>query len=297
MLLNKKIPFKYLFNKIKYDVLTVIAVASIILFITSRYAFALPEIPLTIPMFLGTAISILLSFKLSQSYDRWWEARKVWGSIVNDSRSLIIQLNGFVINGNAAAIKKIAYRQIAWCYSLSQSLRGLDPLKDLASFIADEEMEAIQSHANKPLALLQFHSNDIKGLKASGQLDVFSQIHIDKTIIRLCDAQGKAERIKNTVFPVTYRKFLHYIIYLFLITLSISLNNLAYYYELPILLLISSAFFFLEKSATHMQDPFENKPTDTPMTSISKTIEVNLKQLINDKDVPAIVKPEGYFVM
>ncbi|HRP61146.1 MAG TPA: bestrophin family ion channel, partial [Vicingus sp.] len=86
MLLNKKVPFSYILNKVKYNIVYVFILSIIALYLTEKYHFLLPEIPLTIPVFIGTAISILLSFKLNQSYDRWWEARKVWGSIVNDSR-------------------------------------------------------------------------------------------------------------------------------------------------------------------------------------------------------------------
>lgn len=79
MLLKKRIPLYYIINKVKYDLVIVLIVSLSALFITDKYKDLLPEMPLTIPTFIGTAISILLSFKLSQSYERWWEARKVWG--------------------------------------------------------------------------------------------------------------------------------------------------------------------------------------------------------------------------
>lgn len=286
MLLNKPIPISYIVNKVKYDLLYVLILSLSVLFITNRYQELLPEMPLTIPAFLGTAISILLSFKLSQSYDRWWEARKVWGSIVNDSRTFVIQLKTLTAKGNDDLIKKIAFRQIAWCYSLGQSLRGLNPTENLEKFISTEDIEEIKQHNNKPLALIYLHGMDIKDLKANNQLDIFSQLQFDNTLLRLCDAQGKAERIKTTIFPVTYRLFLHSIIYLFVATLSISLKGVGGFFEIPLLLLISAAFFLLEKSATHMQDPFENKATDTPITSIARTIEINIKQLLKETEIP-----------
>lgn len=294
MLLNRPIPPRYILNKVKYDLIYVLIVSLSVIFLTSRYRDLIPEMPLTIPAFIGTAISILLSFKLNQSYDRWWEARKVWGSIVNDSRSFVIQLQSFIPKENDNIIRKIALRQIAWCYSLGQSLRGLNPTGNLNSLISPEELEVIKQHTNKPLALLQLHSADIKKLKGDNQLEVFSHIQLDSTLVRLCDAQGKAERIKSTVFPVTYRLFLHAIIYLFVVTLSIALKDVLGLFELPLLLLISSAFFLLEKSATHMQDPFENRPTDTAMTSIARTIEINIKQLIKETDIPKPLQPERF---
>ncbi|WP_316809380.1 bestrophin family ion channel [Pedobacter agri] len=71
--------------------------------------------PLGIPAFLGTAISVILSFKLNQSYDRWWEARKIWGSIVGDSRTFVLQLQSFLYTGNDDAILTLCFRYIAWC--------------------------------------------------------------------------------------------------------------------------------------------------------------------------------------
>src|SRR5205823_13926410 len=121
----------------------------------------LPEMPLTIPTFLGTAISILLSFKMNQSYDRWWEARKVWGAIVNDSRSFVVQLQSFLDKDDANLIEKIAYRQIAWCYCLGQSLRGLDPVAGIEPLITEEDRVEILKHVNKPLALIQLHARNI----------------------------------------------------------------------------------------------------------------------------------------
>ena len=296
MLLNKpKIPLKYILNKIKYDILYVLVVSLTVLFLTDRYVIFMPEMPLTIPAFIGTAISILLSFGISQSYDRWWEARKIWGSIVNDSRSLVIQLQTLTKNGDEEKIKLIALRQIAWCYSLGQSLRGLNPTENLEKFISKEELTEIEQHQNKPLAMLQLHGGNIKELRDGGQLDAFSQIQLDQTLTRLCDAQGKAERIKSTVFPVTYRLFLHGTIYLFVITLAVSLR-VDGLFETPLLLAISSAFFLLEKSATHMQDPFENRPTDTPVTAIARTIEINIKQLIKHKNIPNAHQADGFYI-
>lgn len=297
MLLDKQIPAYYILNKVKRDLVYVLLLSLFVLFATERYQELLPEMPLTIPAFIGTAISILLSFKLSQSYDRWWEARKVWGAIVNDSRSFVIQLQTLIAKGNEDTIRKIALRQIAWCYSLGQSLRGLNATENLDEFISKEELEELQLHQNKPLALLQLHAKDIKQLKEANQLETLSQLQLDNTLVRLCDAQGKAERIKNTIFPVTYRLFLHAIIYLFVVTLSISLKDVAGYYEIPLLILISAAFFLLEKSATHMQDPFENRPTDTAITAIARTIEINIKQLLKETEIPAPLQPEKFYLL
>lgn len=106
---------------------------------------------------------------------------------------------------------------------------------------------------------------------------------------------GMAERIKSTVFPQTYRLFLHFFIYMFVVILSIALTDINSFFEIPLLLVISSMFFLLEKSATHLQDPFSNEPTDTAMTTIATNIEINIKQLLGDTDVPEPLKAQSFY--
>ncbi len=296
MLLDKKIPIGYVLNKVKYELVYVLIITSIIHYFTTRYHYLLPEMPLTIPAFLGTAISILLSFKLSQSYDRWWEARKIWGAIVNDSRTFIIQLQTLVKNTPNGAIKTFAYRQIAWCYALGQSFRDKEPTDGLENYISVDEILSILKHNNKPLALLQQHGKDVAALYNAGCLDSITCVQLNNTLVRFSDSMGMAERIKNTVFPATYRRFLHFAIYLFIITLSIALRDTPSYFEIPLLLVISAVFFLLERSASQMQDPFDNKPTDTPVTSIARTIEINIKQLLGETDIPDPLKSSGYYI-
>jgi len=106
---------------------------------------------------------------------------------------------------------------------------------------------------------------------------------------------GKVERINNTFSPTTYSLFLHFSIYLFVVILSIALKGVEIYSEIPLLLVISSVFFLIEKSAAHLQDPFSNRPSDTPVTSIARTIEINIKQLLDEKEIPQPLQPGKFF--
>jgi putative membrane protein len=297
MLINTKIPISYLFNKVKYEISYVLIIGSLVHYLTTEFENIIPIMPITVPAFIGTAISVILSFKISQSYDRWWEARKIWGSIVNDSRSFVLQLQSFVAVENQKEVKQIAFRHIAWCYSLGQSLRGLDPTENLTNFISKEDIAEIEKQSNKPLALLQLNTLQILELKQKRAMSIFSQIQINNTLVNFSNAMGMAERIKNTVFPVTYRIFLHFFIYIFIVTLSIALRDIKSYFEIPLLLTISTMFFLLERSATHMQDPFRNRPTDTPMTAIARTIEINIKELLKESEIPKAQQPENFYLL
>lgn len=295
MLLDKRLPTRYILSKVKWEIFYIIIIGLLVYYITYKYRNIIPDMSIAIPAFLGTAIFVILSFKLNQSYDRWWEARKVWGSIVNDSRSFILQLQSFTTNRNA--IRVIAFRHIAWCFSLGQALRNLNPTENLNKYLSQEDLEKLKKHNNKPLGILKLNSLDILDLRNKGELHLFSHIHINETLRNSSNQMCMAERIKNTVFPVTYRYFLHMFIYLFVITLSISLRGVKSYFEIPLLLVISLAFFLLEKTATHLQDPFSNLPTDTAMTSIATTIVINIKQLLNESEIPAPYLAENFYVL
>jgi putative membrane protein len=295
MLIGKRGSILYTLGKIKHEILYVTILGFVVSYFSHIFYDTIPKMPIVIPSFLGTAISVLLSFKLNQSYDRWWEARKIWGSIVNESRSFVLQLQSFVADGNDAEIKQIAFRQIAWCFSLGQSLRGLDPIENLKKYITDEDLMNTERHKNVPLALLQLNALQIKNLKSRNQIDIYSQVRLNTTLANLTDAMGMTERIKNTIFPVTYRLFLHVIIYIFVVTLSISLDGISALYNIPLLVTISTAFFLLERTASDLQDPFKNRPTDTEMTTIATNIEINIKQLLNEKDIPELFKQNKFY--
>lgn len=297
MILESKLPFKYLLGIVKYELIIILLVGIVTNFGTLEFTEFLPEMPLTIPAFLGTSISVLLSFKMNQSYDRWWEARKVWGAITNDSRSLVIQLQSFLGTDHAPVIKRISYRQIAWCYSLGKSLRGLNSIENLDHFMAKTDLAQISKHNNHPLAILQLTAADIKELRLNNTIDIHAHIHLQETFIRLTDSMGGAERISRTVFPSTYRLILHFIIYLFVVTLAISLKGINNIFVLPLLILISIGFFCIEKIAYHLQDPFRNIPSDIPVTDIAKTIEINIRQLLGEEISPVHAKANDYFIM
>ena len=297
MLLTKGPSIFYILKQIKVEFLYTLIIALISSFVTYQFELGIPSMPINVPAFLGTAIAVIISFKLGQSYDRWWEARKIWGAIVNDSRTFTLQLQTFITKGNDHVVRQMAFRHIAWCYCLGQSLRGLNPLENMGKYISDDDIKKISANNNKPLALLQLNSLQIAELKNHGNLDIFSQVHINTILINFTNAMGMAERIKSTVFPVPYRIFLHLMIYLFVITLSISLGVVKPIFEIPLLVVISSTFFVLEKTATLLQDPFENKPTDTAMTTIATNIEINIKQLLKETDIPAPLKPKHFYAL
>ncbi|OON69587.1 bestrophin family protein [Hymenobacter sp. CRA2] len=303
MLIEAKVPFRYIFRQIRRDVARVVLFSLIFVVLKTYVADYMPPVPVQLPTIMGSFISLLLAFNLNQSYDRWWEARKVWGAIVNDSRTWVLQLRQFAdsqpVGGESEAqpVRRMGLRQIAWCYSLARSLRGQDGLADLDTFISPEEQQALEAQRNRPLGLLAQHADDLRRLRQAGAINAYQQVQLDNTLVRLCESMGQAERIKSTVFPVMYRLFIHMFIYLFLIILSFALVEEVGLLEIPALTVVASAFFLLEKTARYLQDPFSNKPTDTPVSAISRTIEINLRQLLHEVEVPQPLAPEKFYLM
>ncbi|MEH0157676.1 bestrophin family ion channel [Limibacter armeniacum] len=302
MLLNKHIPFFYIFERIKVEFWLVTVYMAGIGLIDEGHIFKSISIPLAIPSILGTAISLILGFRTNQAYSRWWEARQVWGAIVNDSRSFVRQLLSFtadIPDGEAktAFIQRLSFRQIAFCYALGDALRGLDPLQKIKSLLSDEDILFLEQHQNKHNALLLLNGRDLKSALAEKRLNAYQQVQLDETINKLCDSMGKCERIKNTVFPATYSLVVHLFIYLFVIFLPFGLVDFLGYVEIPLVVAIATMFFYIEKTAIIMQDPFENRPSDTAVSSISRTIEINIKQMLKYDTVPEKWEADDYYIM
>ena len=287
MLLKKRIPMRYVLGKIKNELALVVSY-TILFEIFHHYFINIDvEIPIAIPAIIGTIISLLLAFKSNQAYDRWWEARIVWGSIVNESRTLVRQMITFYkdpeFSTEASNFKeKFAKRQIAWCFSLGQSLRNEDAIQPIKKLLSEEELRFVKNHKHIPNALLVLHAKDLYKVLKEKRITTYQQVEIDNTLTRLCDAMGKCERIKNTVFPTTYSIYIRFTLCLFIILLPFGLINVLSWFAVPLITTIAAAFFLIEKMAIHLQDPFENKPTDTPVTAIAKTIEQNLNQMVNE---------------
>ncbi len=227
----------------------------------------------------GTAISLLLAFRTGQAYDRWWEARNIWGAIVNESRTFIRQLQLFLPSEQQEEVKVFAERQIIWCFALADALRKKPFETNVSEYIKANNI----TDANIPNAILSLHQKQIKILAQKGLLTEFREVQLDSTVSKFCDAMGKCERIKNTIFPLSYGKLIHLCIYIFAFLLPFSLEPEHTFIKAILTASIPLLFLIIERTAIIMQDPFEGEPMDTPMTTISRTIEINLLQMVGKK--------------
>lgn len=254
------------------------------------YDKALPEVSTSVVSILGTALSFFLGFVTNSSYDRWWEARKKWGGIVNDSRTLNRLALSYAKKAPKAELIQFTMMQIDWCWSLARNLRRLDAKDGLQANYTGEYQPFINDSKNVPNSILGVMSALINKWHEAGIINDYQQTELERLMEKLTDHMGACERIKNTVFPTQYSFFIHILLIVFITFLPLGMVDNIGWYTVPVTTLIAGLFTFIEKVEVSMQDPFDLEPTDTPTYAISRTIEINLKQNIGIKELPQPVQ-------
>lgn len=261
-----------------------------------QYHLEIYNFPVSVLVVLGTVIGLLLAFRTNSSYDRWWEARILWGAIVNDSRTWVRQLIEFANRDSAntnSTVHSMAYRQIAWCYALTRSLRNQDPTQDLKSLVNEKDSKVYESSLQVPNLILLSQANDLRQLYEEDQLELFQFVELEKTLTRLTDSMGGCERIKNTTFPTSYSRLVYGLIYVFVAFLPFGLVNVPAVGLIATSLTLAFSFLLIERVSVFLQDPFSNRPSDTPMLSLSRTIEINIKEMLGEEELPAPLVPKN----
>ncbi len=254
----------------------------------------LPVVPVTI---LGGALAIFLGFRNNSAYDRWWEARKVWGGIVNASRTFGVMVctfsSSYFSKGKVTEDevmdwrRELISRHIGWLYALVMHLRKQTHWEDLEKYLAQNEVTQIKSVHNKPTQMLHKQSERLQDGFEGEIIENFRHMELANVIKELYDLQGKAERIKGTIFPYYYNYFTSVFLWLFVICLPFSLVSDMSWMAIPMCIAISFVFTILEKSGAVTEDPFEGRAADTPITTIARNIEIDLLEMIKSDTIPA----------
>lgn len=279
-----------LLGLLAYDVLIVIAYKHGHL----KWA-ALEEIPLSL---FGSAIGVILAFRNTSSYARWWEARILWGAIVNNSRSwarlvtTTMRSKDPAGNVNLAETKRrLVYYQIAWVHALRQHLRRLDPLPEIVPILPAEEVEELRSEKNVPVAIQQRQSTILRDALDAEWINQAQWHAMNQSLDDLVDAQGGAERIKNTPMPRQYDYLPHVCAHMFCFLLPLAMvSSLGWFTPLGSTL-VGFIFLALDKIGRDLEDPFDNTVHDIPLTSICRVIEINLRQILGETQLPEPVTP------
>lgn len=250
------------------------------------------EIPAIIPTVLGTAIAFFVGFNNNQAYDRWWEARKIWGALVNDSRSWARCVITYMSDHETDTDQKkvMVYRQIAFLYALKAKLRGAID-ETYSKYLCQEDVLEINAHSNIPNAILTLQSRDLQQLNKDGLIDGFRFMEMNQLLVKLCDEMGMSERIKNTVFPTSYSYFTKVFIWLFVVSLTLVISEQAGVWSIFLGWLIGFVYVSTQINGMSLIDPFENNSASIPLNQITRTIEINLLEMLGETNIPEPVKP------
>lgn len=318
----------------------------------------LPWLPIAL---VGSALAFIVSFKNNASYGRLWEARKVWGGIVNASRSFTIMINDYITpnqetganysDSDLFTIRKcLVMRHVAWMTSLRHALRvpkkwemsnvnssDLEYMKDvqinervytlkdeLEGYLSQEELDYVLAKSNKQTASLNLQSKHLKKLKDKGLIWEFAFLEMERIIIELFTLQGKVERIKNFPYPRQFATLNLFFIWIFIFLLPLGLINVfdaigteileSYNHSnrfievigrgfvwlaIPFSVIISWIFHTMERIGEVSENPFEGIANDVPITSMSRGIEIDIRQMIEDDPelIPDPIEAQKHILM
>ena len=256
---------------------------------------AVPDLIISV---LGTALGILLGFRTNSAYARWWEARQLWGALVNSSRSITRQALAFTrdLGEQQAAGDEFAhhliYAQIAFVHSLRCALRKQQPWEDIAPFLPDKLITELRGEQNIPAAILQHMGEYAANGASTGLITEWRLTRLDSTFTDLANVQGACERIKNTPLPRQYDHYPELFAQAYCILLPFVLVDETKLFTPLVTLSIGFVFLTLNRIGKNLEDPFENTVYDTPMTALSRTIEINLRQMLGETQLPPPLQPE-----
>ena len=319
-------------NILKFILWAVLVTGAYVWLIERGINISIPFAPISVT---GIAVAFYIGFKNSQSYDRFWEARKIWGGVVNYSRTWANQVLTYVNNQYAAdplpsealhdTHHDLIYRHIAWINALRIQLRKTTMLDrdnlsyvpdfqlkqdrecndQIGAFLKEKEFKEVMAKVNTATHLVKNQGQALRKLEREGLIENFRFVDMMQTLEELYNLQGKCERIKNTPFPRQYAYFSAVFTWIFAAMLPFGLvgefgqfGEEAYVWlTIPFSVLISWIFTTIEVVGDNSEDPFENYVNDVPMTALCRTIEIDLREMLGETELPEKVEPVGDVLM
>lgn len=304
--------------------------------------FIIPWLPVSV---VGTAVAFYVGFKNNQAYDRMWEARKIWGGIVNESRTWGMMVDGFVSNlftenkvekADISQIKKrLIYRHIGWLYAHRSQLLVSTPwehisqggmtaayakmyqrrfgiglvndevtVTELKCFLPETEHDRLIGNVNTATQIINEQSRDLVQLREQGLIDDFRHMELAKILKNFYTLQGKNERIKKFPLPRQYANMSRYFVSIFVMLLPFSMipelmkiGNYSLWLSIPLTALIGWIYVMMEIVGDYTENPFQGMANDIPMLSLCRTIEIDLKEMLGETDLPQAIESKNGVLM
>ncbi len=247
----------------------------------------LTPIPFTL---LGIALAIFLSFRNSVSYDRFWEGRRLWGSMLNDTRSLARQLISMT-DADASARQRFVYSLIAFVYAVKAQLRDTELSKETLSLLRPPVQSRVKDARFKPVLILTDAAEQLKQLRQANALCPISFMALDRQLSLLNEDLGGCERLASTPVPFAYSVILHRTVYLYSFLLPFGLVSSVGMMTPLIVAFVSYTFLAIEALAEELQEPFGLEPNDLPLDAMSATIEATLREMLGEDAYPPVPVP------
>ena len=304
--------------------------------------FSMPWLPVSI---IGTAVAFYVGFKNNQAYDRMWEARKIWGGIVNDSRSWGMMVDGYITNVFTESPKsevelkrikqRLIYRHIAWLYAhrsqllvatswehigqggltsrvykYTQKKLGVGLIDDeitrteLKIFLPPDEHDRLIANQNTATQIINEQSRDLASLRSQNVIDDFRHTQMEDVLRAFYTLQGKNERIKKFPLPRQYAHMSRFFVAIFLMLLPFSMipelmkvAEWGVWLSIPISALIGWVYVMMELVGDISENPFQGLPNDIPMMSLCRVIEIDLREMLGESDLPPKVAAKKGILM
>ena len=344
MIITRNIGIKKMFQWSWVTILILICFASLM---TGLFHFKLItiSIPWMVISVIGTAVAFYLGFKNNQAYDRMWEARKIWGGIVNDSRTWGMMVDGYVSNlhnenkvspEKIAAIKqRLIYRHIAWLYAHRSQLLVATPWehikqggyltktakqyqKKFGIGLVDDEVTKVELNlllpptehdrlitaVNTATQIINEQSRDLAQLRKDDLIDDFRHMEMGTVLKSFYTLQGKNERIKKFPLPRQYANTSQYFVTIFILFLPfglipelMELGDWGIWLSIPIITIISWVYYMMDAVGDFTENPFQGMANDIPMLSLCRVIEIDMRQMLNEQDLPPPIEAKNGILM
>ena len=225
---------------------------------------------------IGFVLSLLLVFRTNTAYDRWWEGRKKWGEMVNNSRNLAIKISALTDDPEIRAYFK---RMISnYVFAMKEHLREGVKLEELD--LTEEEKKELSLFDHKPNYIAQKMYTKLHAMKRSGKLTEENYIVIDVNLKTFSDIIGACERIKNTPIPYSYSMFLKKFIFIYVTTLPLAFVNTFGYYSSLVSIFVFYVLVSMEILAEEIEDPFGKDDNDLPTDDLCQKIKANVSEVL-----------------
>lgn len=307
--------FGALIQYLKVEALFSLAYASMIYYLYEHrnidFLASFSFIPVS---FFGAILSVFLAFRNNNAYGRWWEARQLWGDMVNASRMMGLQTMTLIASKDpnyssereeekiTALRSEVVYRHLAYINLVRMQLREDIHLNEVQHYLREADRQRMTQSINPATQLLLSQGEALKEATNQGLLTDYQLISMMDTLARFYNIQGACERIKNTPFPREYDGFIRYLLWILLSIipiyfLGIFSNDLSKALIIPLTVAVTLVLGFATKTGEIMEDPFENRMHDVPMTALCNTIERDMLQQLNTScPIPEKIKPHENIV-